>query len=100
MQLRRQLGISYNAAWRLKHKLMQVCGARQEPAAVGLGRTGRRVFGRREKRRQARRGGQDPVRGGGANHRRGVSGSRETDGGQGVSQNRDRIVGRSVFGRG
>ena len=30
MQLHRQLGISYNAAWRMKHKLMQVMLRRSE----------------------------------------------------------------------
>lgn len=30
MELRRQLGISYNAAWRLKHKLMQVMKERDD----------------------------------------------------------------------
>ncbi len=30
MQLHRQLGISYNAAWRMKHKLMQVMLTRSE----------------------------------------------------------------------
>ena len=63
--LHRQLGLSYNAAWRMRHKLMQVMMERdREPPPRRVGPTRRCLSRGRAKRRQARarRAGQDSVR--------------------------------------
>ena len=58
MKLHRHLGISYTAAWRVRHKLMQVMMERDREHPLGArGRTRRRLSRRRAKRRQARSGG-------------------------------------------
>ena len=65
MKLHRQLGISYNAAWRMRHKLMQVMMERDREHPLGrVGPTRRCLSRRRAKRGQARarRTGQDPFR--------------------------------------
>ncbi len=66
MTLHRQLGISYNAAWRMRHKLMQVMMERdrEHPLGGSVQRDDAYTRGRAQ-RRQARAGraGQDPVRG-------------------------------------
>ena len=65
MKLHRQLGISYNAAWRMRHKLMQVMhGALTAPHPLGGFSTNfdDAYLARRAQRGQARarRAGQDP----------------------------------------
>ena len=65
MTLHRQLGISYNAAWRMRHKLMQVMMERDRAHPARRHRRARRRLSRgRAQRRQARAGGagQDPFR--------------------------------------
>ena len=70
--LGRQLGVSYNTAWSLKHKLMQVMKERDEM----IGRLGHIVQVTKNPRRQTRtRGaGQDAVGGGRAGQRRPAGG--------------------------
>ena len=54
MKLHRHLGISYNAAWRIRHKLMQVMMERDRRApAQRVDPARRRLSRRRAKRRQA-----------------------------------------------
>ena len=50
MMLHRQLGISYNAAWRMRHKLMQVMMERDRDHPLG----GERSGGKRGRGRRAR----------------------------------------------
>ena len=57
MKLHRQLGISYNAAWRMRHKLMQVMMERDPRASARRIHPARRCLPRgRAQRRQARGG--------------------------------------------
>ena len=58
MKLHRQLGISYNAAWRMRHKLMQVMMERDRAHPPRRIHPARRCLPRRRaQRRQARTGG-------------------------------------------
>jgi transposase-like protein len=73
LELSRQLGISQNSAWLMKHKLMQaMLGARTRAAAFRPGPTRRRLLGWPPPWLQARawHARQDPVRGGRRNRRR------------------------------
>ena len=73
MALGRQLGVSYNTAWSLKHKLMQVMKERDESGRLGhIVQVDDAYLGgeTRGGKRGPRGGGQDAVRGGRAGHRR------------------------------
>ncbi len=60
MTLHRQLGISYNAAWRMRHKLMQVMMERDREHPLGGSVPRDDAYSRGQVR--AGRAGQDPVR--------------------------------------
>ena len=68
MGLMRKIGVSCNAVWRMKHKIMQTDdGARGREAARGPSSGGRRLSRRSPERQTGARGGrEDAVRGGGA----------------------------------
>ena len=75
MDLKRQLGVSYNTAWRVKQKLMQAMREGDDSQRLQGTVEGRRLSGRGGERRPARtgRGGQDAVRGGRAGQRGGAT---------------------------
>ena len=99
MKLHRQLGISYNAAWRMRHKLMQVMMERDRAHPLGgfiqlddayLG--GERSGGQA----RARRAGQDPFRRRGRDQRRGPPVAREAHRGRGLPTHRNRRLGAAA----
>ena len=99
MKLHRQLGISYNAAWRMRHKLMQVMMERDRAHPLGgfiqlddayLG--GERSGGKRGRGAT----GQDPFRRRGRDQRRGPPVAREAHRGRGVPTHRNRRLGAAA----
>ena len=102
MQLHRQLGISYNAAWRLKHKLMQVMLERDRTKPLsGLVQLDDAYLGSYRSGGKRGRGaaGKTPFVAAVQSHRWGSSPTRQAERGQGIPKSGDRRLGRSAFGQ-
>lgn len=101
LELSRQLGICYNSAWLMKHKLMQAMLEREQGRSLPGSSRWTTPAGRPAPRLQdrARHARQDPVRGGGGDRSGGGQASDDAHGsGQGFSQPGDRSLEPKAFG--
>ena len=99
MKLHRQLGISYNAAWSMRHKLMQVMMERDRAHPLGgfIQLDDAYLGGERSGGKRGRGGtGQDPFRRRGRDQRRGPPVAREAHRGRGLPTHRNRRLGAAA----